>query len=74
MIFRRTFIFGVMWLVLASGQLLGCEKPLFIENESRTPYDRYLALRGRQAVQYEDNQWGGKSPALRERLKPLGAP
>lgn len=51
----------------------GCEKALFIENQSRTPYDRYNSLRGRQSAMSKKNDAGGESPALRERLKPLGA-
>ena len=52
----------------------GCEKPLFPEQLPRSPYERYDALRGRQRPMYEENAYGGSQPALRDRLKPLGAP
>jgi len=61
-------------LLLMLCLLGGCEKALFIEQESRTPYDRYMTLRGRQAAMSEPNAFGGSAPALRERLKPLGGP
>jgi hypothetical protein len=64
---------AVCGLLLASALLGGCEKALFVDNEPRTPYERYMALRGRSASLTEQNAYGGKSPALRERLKPLDA-
>lgn len=68
-----TFIAAIFGLVLLFGLTGGCEKALFIENQSRTPYDRYNALRGRHTAMSQTNAIGGSSPALRERLKPLGA-
>jgi len=52
----------------------GCEKPLFPENAPRTPYDRYMVLRGQQRPATEEDAAGGERPALRQRLKPLGQP
>ncbi len=69
---RKLLILG--GLLLAATLMGGCEKALFIEHESRTPYDRYMALRGKQSAMSEANVYGGSVPALRERLKPLGAP
>lgn len=60
-----------MLLGLLAG-MAGCEKPLFVENQSRTPYDRYLSLRGRQTSMTQQNDYGGQTPALRQRLRPLG--
>jgi hypothetical protein len=52
--------------------LTGCEKPLFPENQPRSPYDRYMVLRGNERSQSETNAYGGTQPALRDRLRPLG--
>lgn len=54
--------------------MLGCEKPLFPENSQRTPFERYMALRGQQRPATERDATGGSSPALRQRLRPLGQP
>lgn len=63
---------GLLAVTLLAG---GCEKALFTKQQSRTPYDRYMALRGRQAALTSDQAGAGKSSAmLRERLKPLGEP
>ena len=64
---------AVCGLLLTTALLGGCEKALFVENEPRTPYERYMALRGRTPMMTEENPYGGKSPALRDRLKPLDA-
>ena len=61
-------------LMVLAGPLAGCEKPLFPENLPRTPYDRYMALRGQQRPATEEDAGGGDKPALRQRLKPLGQP
>lgn len=61
-------------LVLGSLACLGCEKPLFPENQPRSPYDRYLNLRGQSRPMHQQNAYGGDEPALRDRLKPLGEP
>lgn len=53
---------------------VGCEKPLFPENQPRSPYDRYLNLRGQRRPMFQENAFGGDEPALRDRLKPLGEP
>ncbi|MCX5660503.1 MAG: hypothetical protein NTW19_12380 [Planctomycetota bacterium] len=53
---------------------VGCEKPLFPENQPRSPYDRYLSLRGQSRPMNQQNAYGGDEPALRDRLKPLGEP
>ena len=54
--------------ILLSG---GCNKPLFPKDKPRSPYERYLAQRGKLAPEKEINAFGQRQPALRERLKPL---
>ncbi len=50
----------------------GCAKPLFPQGTPRSPYERYMALRGQHAPAKEINAFGRTQPALRERLRPLG--
>ena len=59
---------GVVAAVVLAG---GCNKPLFPKDQPRSPYERYLAQRGRLAPQKELNAFGRDQPALRDRLKPL---
>ena len=61
----------VILTMVGSGSVSGCEKPLFVPNQPRTPYDRYQVLRGQGRPATEDNAYGGKEPALRQRLEPL---
>lgn len=61
-------------LVLAALCVAGCEEALFSKEEPRSPFDRYMLLRGRQRPATSTNVWGGEEPALRERLKPLNSP
>ena len=50
----------------------GCQKPLFDEKLPRTPYERYMALRGEERPVKQRNIYGVEQPALRERLRALG--
>ena len=50
----------------------GCERPLFPDNTVRSPYERYMVLRGEDRPAKEVNAFGGEEPALRARLRPLG--
>lgn len=59
-----------MGLALLAG--VGCEKPLFPDNTARSPYERYMVLRGEDRPAKEFNAFGGEEPALRARLRPLG--
>jgi hypothetical protein len=73
----RFFSSRLMLLLVFAGLVValgGCEKALFTEKQSRTPYDRYASLRGRHTAMSQQNAYGGDTPALRERLKPLEAP
>lgn len=49
----------------------GCEQPLFVQNQPRTPYERYQILRGQYRPAMQQNVYGGDEPALRDRLRPL---
>ncbi|MCE9591219.1 MAG: hypothetical protein K8S99_11920 [Planctomycetes bacterium] len=59
-------------LLLAVAGVAGCEKPLFPEDLPRSPYDRYMTLRGQRPPMNETGPTGSEQPALRERLKPMG--
>lgn len=63
----------LLWLGLALS-VPGCEKPLFPETLPRSPYERYMTLRGQHRPMTEEGPTGQEQPALRERLKPLGQP
>ena len=53
---------------------VGCQKSLFDETQARSPYERYLALRGLDRPQEEMNAYGRAQPALRQRMRPLEQP
>lgn len=72
MVMRYLFTVGMFTAVIVFN--FGCEKPLFPRNLPRTPYERYQRLHGQGRVESEENAYGGQQPALRERLRPLGAP
>ena len=52
----------------------GCEKPLFPEAAPRSPYERYMVLRGQERPTKTENAFGFEIPDIRNRLKPLGSP
>lgn len=54
--------------------LSGCAKPLFPETAQRSPYERYLSLRGLDRPPTEVDAFGRHRPALRQRLQPLHQP
>lgn len=62
--------FAAVVLLLASGGMSGCEKPLLAPSEARSPYDRYDAVRAQYAPQYVEDEFGRKQPNLRGRLSP----
>lgn len=66
---RRALLIGIGFMAVAIG---GCQKPLFDEKLPRTPYERYMALRGEERPVKQRNIYGVEQPALRERLRPLG--
>lgn len=59
---------------VAGGFAGGCGRPLFPEDAARSPYERYMALRGDAAPQSEKNSYGREQPALRQRLRPMDQP
>jgi hypothetical protein len=64
------------WCVLLPGVLLaGCSSSPFARGEvPRTPYERYLTLRGQAPPEKVENNFGAMQPALRQRLAPMGSP
>lgn len=71
---RTLLVLTLVGLVGAALSMGGCRKPLFPEEAQRSPYERYLALRGRSAPETEPNAFGREQPALRQRLRPLEQP
>lgn len=61
---------GLLW-VMALLCVGGCEKGLFPEGTPRSPYDRYMTLRGDYKPPVELDAYGRERPALRQRLQPL---
>jgi hypothetical protein len=60
-------------LIIAAGAALAlaaCQKPLLAEDEERSPFDRYDAVRNQHADQQVMDPFGRKRPNLRERLGP----
>jgi hypothetical protein len=51
----------------------GCQKPVFPEDQPRTPYERYQALRGQDRPAKTTDAFGNPQPDLRARLAPLNA-
>lgn len=49
----------------------GCHKPLFPAGTPRSPYERYLTLRGQVRPAQEINRIDNRHQALRDRLRPL---
>jgi hypothetical protein len=48
----------------------GCEKPILVPDEVRSPFDRYDAIRNQRSEQYVTDAFGRRRPNLRERLMP----
>jgi hypothetical protein len=59
-----------MMLLLVSG----CADPLFPKDMPRSPYERYMTLRGKDRPDKEMDVYGIEQPALRQRLRPLDMP
>lgn len=71
-VLRKTL--PMLVLAVLTLAVVGCQKPLFDEDVARSPYERYLALRGLDRPVYEMNAYGRQQPALRQRLRPLEQP
>lgn len=48
----------------------GCEKPLLSDNEERSQFDRYDAVRSQLPPPYIEDEFGRQRPNLRGRLLP----
>jgi hypothetical protein len=68
---RQGFILG---LLLAIPGVCGCQEVLFTDRQPRSPYERYLTLRGNARPAMETDAFGIERPALRQRLRPLDQP
>lgn len=66
--FRLLAGLGVACLLLG-----GCQEPVFPEDQPRTPYERYQALRGQDRPAKTTDAFGNPQPDLRARLAPLDA-
>ena len=64
----------VLCLWVCVGSLCGCQGGLFPQKVARSPYERYLALRGLEPPAMQENPYGRQRPALRQRLRPLDRP
>jgi hypothetical protein len=51
--------------------LSGCQRRPFISDMPRTPYERYMALRGRERPETVRGPTGAEQRNARERLQPL---
>ena len=66
-------LFGLCTVSIAAvlAGVAGCAKPLFPENQARSPYERYRALRGDAGGLSGDAAGQGGGQDLRQRLRPL---
>jgi hypothetical protein len=55
---------------LVGAMVGGCSQPLLSPKDSRTPFDRYDAVRQQYASQYVEDKFGRRQPNLRARLAP----
>ncbi len=72
---RRRRFGGVGALLIVLGTPLGltsmgCTQPLYDAKDDRTQYDRYRRARSDLAPPYIEDEYGRKTPNLRERLNP----
>lgn len=58
---------GLVFSVLAP---TGCSKPLLSPSDTRSPFDRYDAVRNQYATQYVEDEFGRERPNIRARLTP----
>lgn len=64
---------GTRWLPMALAAILvgasaGCVNPMFPDDEDRTPFDRYDAVRDREEPASVSDEYGRSRPNLRGRL------
>ncbi|HED52657.1 MAG TPA: hypothetical protein ENJ00_00445 [Phycisphaerales bacterium] len=61
-------VVGVVCCVMFG--VMGCQKPLFRQDDERSPYARYDKVRGQDVPPYRFDEYGHRVPNLRARLKP----
>ncbi len=54
--------------LLIGSALGGCYEPIFREDEARSQYDRFDAVREQRAPQYYYDEYGNRKPNMRGRL------
>lgn len=64
----RILRFAAAALIAGLAGSAGCVQPLFPEDEDRTPFDRYDAVRNREEPASISDQYGRTRPNLRGRL------
>jgi hypothetical protein len=68
---RRTplrLVVGLGSALLMGAMLGGCYEPVFREDEARSQYDRFDAVREQRAPQYYYDEYGNRKPNIRGRL------
>ena len=63
-------LLGVLALAMLAGNLIGCGKALFPQDEARTQFDRYDRSRDEYAPMYIEDEFGRQTPNLQGRLSP----
>lgn len=63
-------LLGVLALAMLAGNLIGCSKALFPQDEARTQFDRYDRSRDEYAPMYIEDEFGRQRPNLQGRLSP----
>lgn len=67
---RRSLNAMVVVLIALSAGMGACQRPLFSAKDDRTQYDRYLRSRSEIPPPYIEDEYGRRTPNLRERLSP----
>ncbi|RMH27006.1 MAG: hypothetical protein D6693_06140 [Planctomycetota bacterium] len=60
----------LLLIALSAGFVAGCQRALYLPNDTRTPYDRYRRARGELSAPFTEDEYGRRTPNLRERLNP----
>lgn len=61
-------VVGIGSALLMGAGLVGCYEPVFREDEARSQYDRFDAVREQRAPQYFFDEYGNRKPNIRGRL------
>ncbi len=57
-----------MAAVAGAALLAGCSEPLLTDNEPRSQFDRYDAVRQQRPPSYVENEFGEQRPNIRGRI------